>query len=494
MNQKIMQKLSGAGLMGAILVGSLAGASPAAEFRGGMSQVAALGAESAGSLATPEMAIAANTADAAGPTHAPFGDRQALPVEEPREPTLVLSREALAAREADDVANLEEVDNRDGTWSFALPRNFDTGMAVAGEMVTWRYIGQARYANEPKPVQGPQRFVVQEPKFRTPAEKLAAGRRIDSQGRIWQPIAVDAPYWAAMRLPGEDELERDSLPDSAPENEPLGDEYPVGSVVEWYPSSWTKDTCTDPNGNTSKTWVWEDEDRTEKTGTLTDRQDTTVKVWNFSSTVDTICTGTILTDDSILTSAHCVSDDDNDPIANRDISVCRYDGYNWSSDCRNVADIDFTSGYRGGSGDGGGNDFNDDWAILELRGSWSGTVNDMQLSQAGNSTLRDLDRVHNLGFPGFLEGCELAGGIELYHVVEREEIASVYRKSLRLKIDSAGGHSGGPFYYCPADDNNRCASGEKGYVIGVNAGWNGTRVIGPKAANFRDEAIAFITD
>ena len=108
--------------------------------------------------------------------------------------------------------------------------------------------------------------------------------------------------------------------------------------------------------------------------------------------------------------------------------------------------------------------------------------------------LRDLDRVHNLGFPGFLEGCELAGGIELYHVVEREEIASVYRKSLRLKIDSAGGHSGGPFYYCPADDNNRCASGEKGYVIGVNAGWNGTRVIGPKAANFRDEAIAFITD
>ena len=61
--------------MGAILVGSLAGASPAAEFRGGMSQAAALGAESAGSLATPEMAIAANTADAAGPIQTPFGDR-----------------------------------------------------------------------------------------------------------------------------------------------------------------------------------------------------------------------------------------------------------------------------------------------------------------------------------------------------------------------------------------------------------------------------------
>ena len=494
MNTKIMQKWSSAGVISAILMGSLAGASSAAELRRAPSQAAAPVAESGTRPGATEMAIAGNTAHAGGQVAASDGLRQPLPVEEPREPTLVLSREALAAREADDVANLEEVDNRDGTWSFALPRNFDTRMAVAGEMVTWRYIGQARYANEPKPVRGPQRFVVQEPKLRTPAEKLAAGRRIDSQGRIWQPIAVDAAYWEAMRLPGEDELERDSLPDSAPEKEPLGDEYPVGSVVEWYPSSWTKETCTYPNGVSDKIQVWEDEDRIEKTGTLTDRQDTTVKVWNFSSTVETICTGTILTDDSVLTSAHCVSDDDNDPVANRDIFVCRYDGSDWSSDCRNVADIDFTSGYRGGSGDGGGHDFNDDWAILELRGSWSGTVNDMQLSQAGNSTLRDLDRVHNLGFPSFLEGCELAGGIELYHTVEREEIASVYRKSLRLKIDSAGGHSGGPFYYCPADDNNRCASGEKGYVIGVHAGWNGTRVVGPKAANFRDEAIAFITD
>ena len=67
---------------------------------------------------------------------------------------------------------------------------------------------------------------------------------------------------------------------------------------------------------------------------------------------------------------------------------------------------------------------------------------------------------------------------------------------LRLRIDGAPGQSGSAFYYCPAGDNNVCLPGEKGYIIGVWAGWNSLRdrFVGPKASSFRAAALAFIND
>ena len=90
----------------------------------------------------------------------------------------------------------------------------------------------------------------------------------------------------------------------------------------------------------------------------------------------------------------------------------------------------------------------------------------------------------------------VSSGNTLILNLEQEPIASITSKRLRLKLDGSPGHSGSPIYYCPAGDDNVCGSGEKGFVIGVFAGWNSAtdRHVGPKSASFRDAALAFLND
>ena len=64
------------------------------------------------------------------------------------------------------------------------------------------------------------------------------------------------------------------------------------------------------------------------------------------------------------------------------------------------------------------------------------------------------------------------------------------------KIDGTPGHSGSPIYFCPAGDDNKCASGEKGFVIAVVSGWNtgNNRYVGPKSASFVEVAVGAMDD
>jgi hypothetical protein len=176
----------------------------------------------------------------------------------------------------------------------------------------------------------------------------------------------------------------------------------------------------------------------------------------------------------------------------RTVSVCRVD----SGQCRTAADIDFSGNYGGGSATGGGTDFGDDWAIIELAGTWWSRAEDMDMSSAGDGTISALTNVQNLGFPGFAPNCSNANGSTLFHNREMEPVAGITTKKLKLKIDGSPGQSGSPLYYCPTGDNNRCLSGEKGFVIGVFAGWNSVsdRFVGPKVANFRAAATVFLDD
>lgn len=61
-------------------------------------------------------------------------------------------------------------------------------------------------------------------------------------------------------------------------------------------------------------------------------------------------------------------------------------------------------------------------------------------------------------------------------------------------MDGAGGHSGGPVYYCPDGDDNVCATNDGAFVIAVWAGWSGfnTTFVGPKAPYFRDWAVTIM--
>src|SRR5688572_6808942 len=98
--------------------------------------------------------------------------------------------------EADRPAGrLAKIDNGDGTYSYALPEAFDPTQLVRGEIITWRYAGQARHAWSPK-TGGERTFTVPE---RTPTddrERLLATRRVDAQGRVWEVEDIDDEAWA----------------------------------------------------------------------------------------------------------------------------------------------------------------------------------------------------------------------------------------------------------------------------------------------------------
>lgn len=389
---------------------------------------------------------------------------------------------------------LQTIDHEDGTYSYVLADDFDPEERVQGEIITWRYDGQARFSHAPA-MGGERTFVVPEEEPLDPLDQLMQMRRVDRQGRVWVVDSVDEEAWAAARAearrPEENEGDEPeaTLPLRTPE-EPL----PPGSVVTWQPASWTHLDCIPGGGlNPNELHLWEGESRDEIFSGHTARQQTAVRVRVNGSIV---CSAVILRQDQVLTAAHCVSDDSNNPINVNTVDVCRDD----IAGCIDASDIDFSGSYGGGSGSGGGTDFADDWAIIELDQTWSaagfGTAEDMDLSSASDTVLGNLTKVHNLAFPQFLPGCSLSSGTTLIHNLENEPIAAIQNKRLRFKIDGSAGHSGSPIYYCPTGDDNVCGAGEKGFVIAVFAGWNtlNDRHVGPKSASFIDAAVAFMND
>ncbi len=414
-----------------------------------------------------------------------------------------LSREAFEATQTINPDQLAKIDNRDGTWSYAQVEGFDPKIRVRGSIVTWRYEGQARFAHDVRPVTSSRKWVVTNEERKEPEAQVLDLVRIDRWGRRWRAEVVNKDSWrAAIEAADQDSAEAEQEP-QRPEKK--GEPRPKpGTVVEWTPQSWTHSNCDSSKEVFigKETHLWEGESRTS-VGTPDQWERTAVRVTTVLGDIDGdgdidqgVCTGTILTQDFILTSAHCVSDDNNNPMPNSTITVCRQD----VSRCLGAADVQFPSSYGGGSGNGGGSDFSDDWALIELTSTWTAsgttTATDMDMSWAEDSKLDNLTRINNLGFPGFATNCNNAGGNTLFHNDEREPLTATYTKSIRMKIDNTPGHSGGPIYYCPRGDNNICSNGDKAYVFGVLAGWNSVakRAVGPKVPNFRDAAMAILFD
>jgi len=401
----------------------------------------------------------------------------------------VLSREAFeqAEREA-GLPEPQRVDNGDGTWSYALDEGFRSDVELRGKVIAWEYDGQATFSNDPT-LGGERTFVVQEPREEDPEDSLLQRRRLDARGRWWKVVDVDHDAWARATERGPDELEEEeSLALSGPV-EPKEPDNDPGTKVTWQPMSWQHSSCEPGGGlNPNEAHFWDSDGRYAPSN-LTKRQKTAVQIRHNGSFV---CSGVILRSREVLTAAHCVSDDNNNPLPNSSITVRRFD----NGEIRTADDIDLPNSYTGGSVDGGGTDFADDWAIIELQSSWSSGYEDMDMSSAPDSTLSGLDRVQNLAFPWFFPLCLDSWGAQLTHNTEFEPIASIHNKKLRFKIDGTPGHSGSPLYYCPEGDNNICGGGEKGFVIGVFAGWNTTnnRFVGPKSAHFFDDAQAFMDD
>lgn len=410
----------------------------------------------------------------------------------------VIDRADFEAKEEFIVEKLEKIDNKDGTYSFALPEGFDPEVRLRGRILTWRYAGQARYAHKPEPVSGPRVWEVPEPKKESPEDLVRAMKRIDYLGRIWKVEEIDHEAWKKVIEEANKSSEESEGEPGAKEREHEPDWEP-GTKVEWWPQSWTHSNCDGRPNPRRETHLWEGESRSRVTGTFNNQEASVVRVTNTMSTgQESTCTGTILGQRQILTAAHCVSDNSNNPVPTGQVRVCRDD---IGLRCLGARDIDFSPSYGGGSGSGGGSDFSDDWAIIKLMSTWEAAsysrAEEMDMSRAGDSVLDALYSVYNLGYPGFAPDCtDRRNGFRLFGNREWERIAATLGSRIRFKIDNTGGHSGGPYYYCPEGNDSLCRDGENPYVYAVSAGWSGgnNRAVGSRVSRFRSAALAFMLD
>jgi V8-like Glu-specific endopeptidase len=388
-----------------------------------------------------------------------------------------------------DPADLDTVDHGDGTWSRTLPPGFDPEVRVRGKLLTWVYAGQAKFSKQP--TQGAERtWIATEPEAHDPEAQLFEMTRVDRFGRIWRVEDVDRAAWAQRTAVAPEENEGDE-PDADTPLRGSAEEPAPGTVVKWKPMSWDHDSCEPGGGlNPNELHLWDGESRNE-INNPSGRKATAVQIRVNGSVV---CSGVIIRGNQVLTGAHCVSDDNNNPINPLSVTVQRVD----VNEFRSASDIDFSGSYGGGSGSGGGSDFADDWAIIETTSFFSAGYEDMDLSSASDATLDALNGVHNLAFPQFFPNCTATSpvGQTLIHHKEMEPIAATQNKKVRLEIDGSPGHSGSPVYYCPAGDNNSCAPGDTAFVFGVIAGWDTSdnRFVGPKVPFFKDAATAFMDD
>lgn len=402
---------------------------------------------------------------------------------------LLIAVSSLEAQTPDrSSSELGTVENDDGTWSYEVPAGFDPEARIKGRILTWRYDGQARFAREAEAIRWPRTVTETADRPVEPEDQVRDMLRIDREGRRWRVEAIDSAAWheAVMRQNRESPEEDEPSVAKEREHEPP---LRAGARYEWTPQTWTHLNC-DASREVfvgPETHLWSGESRVAVTSP-DPRQETAVQLNVTPATGRPwSCSGVILTQRFILTAAHCVVTSNGNTMPPTRVQICRND----ISGCLGAAFIDVPDSYSGGWNPA------DDWAVVELTSTWTGAgfpaAKDMDLSRASDGVLDALTAVHNIGFPGFAPRCA-SNTTGLFFNRETEPLAATYARKLRLKIDSTGGHSGGPYYYCPKLDDNVCAAGEKGFVIGVVSGWNSAvkRVVGAKSAAFRSAAIAFI--
>ena len=359
-------------------------------------------------------------------------------------------------------------------------------------ILTWEYVEPARFPLDAQ-LGGTSTYVVKTEPPETPYHELLRTRRVDADGNVWEVVKVDVEALRAA-VASEDEASAEESKGQDPleiQDHAFRDPYEGEEVTAEF-RSWTSEACEyDWISNSD---LWNGESRTLKTyPNYTDRQSAAVQVIYVNPDIEypdnwegSVCTGTIIRGNWVLTAAHCVTSDPSaEPVDLDDLVVRRVDqmvvggGFETLGVDQIIASPNWTYDQA-----------KNDYALLKLSGSWFPGYHDMNLSAASNAVIGNITEPHNLGFPRFNADCDEFAG--LYHNYQDELGSYVAGPYLNLKMDGGGGNSGGPIYFCPYGDDNYCGSGEDGNVISVFSQW----IVlpykthrGPKVPTFRTWAI-----
>jgi len=375
----------------------------------------------------------------------------------------------------------QRLDQGDGSYSFAAPIGITSLSTIKRGALTWRYGGQAKYSwnPDPRPMSN-MTYTVQPEKKLSEKESYMDLMYEDEQGSLWKVSDVDLVLARAQLSElnaNSDEKLKLSGNASPTLNRPDTPMEKIGDIINITTYSWTGSSCDNH-------YYMGDDDRVEVDSTSSSRRRAMVEVRVSNKTA---CSGVIVQDDAVLTSAHCIFDDNNNLIDKDLMTVVRWDGVEPSP----------IHGLRGRAWDGGftsaGTDPKDDWALLHLSTALTAPFDYMALSQASDDTLKNIDHIDNLAFPKYAPYCNsnLNGftvqGLWLNSV---GQLGKVYSRKVNLKLDGGPGHSGSPVFYCPSGSSDACSGTERAYVISVFSGWNGveTTMVGPKVAEFREQA------
>lgn len=358
---------------------------------------------------------------------------------------------------------LKRVSHGDGTYSYKLPDALRTPAQQQRGGLLWRYDGQARFQERPTRAQAQMVYSGghKRPSFaQDPGGYFAGTVSVDKYGRRWVVAGVDQEAVAA-RVADYDRrvAETEGLePGLSAEASPPSAEEPAGWAL-WRPFGWVTDDCN--NDGDDDLFRYDADDRSVVSNPMTDRQK---KVLLLSTPVGT-CSGTMVDTEWLLTAAHCVTDSNGNAYNANTFDACTLGNYQAGAQCFAADDVHVGPGYNGSGMD-------DDYAVVHLTGQPG--VGWMAISQASDGTIK-ADPGRNVGYPGRKPNCTSnstaainAGFPALTGYFSSGDVTSLSSTRIKTNVDLSGGHSGGPFYYCPSG----CSAGAAHYLTGVVSGFH----------------------